>query len=203
MSLINILLRRLRAARTAQTRWDERWADPAFYSEHRLDELAHYSVLAGYVRTLKPGGAVLDVGCGDGVFRTHLQPDAFSRYVGIDFPEAIARANARADARTSFVAADMRDFSSAGKFGAIVFNESLYYVDDPIDVLRRYSGFLEADGVFLVSMHRKPRSEKIWGDIAGAFEMIDRVAISNRAGVEWILGAFRPSPDLVSSRPAG
>jgi SAM-dependent methyltransferase len=194
MSLINDYLRRLGLERTARSRWDERWSDPSFYAEHRLDELAHYSVLAGYLRTLKPGAALLDVGCGDGVFRSHLHPDAFSRYVGVDFAEAVARAQSRADARTTFVAADMRAFSPAERFGAIVFNESLYYVDDPIGELRRYAGFLEPAGVFLVSMHRKPRSEKIWADVAGAFEMIDRVSIANRAGTEWIAGAFRPAP---------
>lgn len=192
MSLIKGLLERLAGQRTAQKRWDDRWSDPAFYGEYRLDELAHYSVLAGYVKALKGGAALLDVGCGDGVFRTHLHADSFSRYVGIDFPEAVARANSRADSRTSFSAADMRAFTSAERFGVIVFNESLYYVDDPIGELRRYTGFLEKNGLFLVSMHRKPKSERIWSDIAGAFELLDRVTIANRAGVEWILGAFKP-----------
>lgn len=192
MPLIRSFLERLAARRTAQTRWDERWADPAFYSEYRLDELAHYSVLAGYMKALAPGASLLDVGCGDGIFRTHLHADSFARYVGIDFPEAIARAQARADARTSFTASDMRDYSPPERFGAIVFNESLYYVDDPVSELRRYAAFLEPNGVFLVSMHRKDKSERIWADIAGAFEMIDRVTVANRAGVEWILGAFRP-----------
>jgi 2-polyprenyl-3-methyl-5-hydroxy-6-metoxy-1,4-benzoquinol methylase len=190
MSLIRSFLDRVSGRRTAQTRWDERWSDSAFYAEYRLDELAHYSVLAGYVKALKPGAAVLDVGCGDGIFRTHLEDAAFSRYVGIDFPEAIARAHARADARTSFAASDMRAYKPEGKFGVIVFNESLYYVDDPIGELRRYSGFLEPDGVFLVSMHRKPKSERIWADIAAHFTMLDRVMIANRA--EWIVGAFKP-----------
>ena len=192
MSLIKSFLERIGGRRSAQTRWDERWADPAFYSDYRLDELAHYSVLAGYVKTLKPAASVLDVGCGDGIFRTHLHADGFSRYVGIDFPEAIARASARADARTSFAASDMRAYVPVEKFGVIVFNESLYYVDDPIGELRRYAGFLESGGVFLVSMHRKAKSERIWADIAGNFAMLDRVAIANRSGVEWILGAFRP-----------
>jgi 2-polyprenyl-3-methyl-5-hydroxy-6-metoxy-1,4-benzoquinol methylase len=192
MSLLSSLVERLAGRRTVQARWDERWADPAFYGAYRLDELAHYSILAGYARYLQPGSAVLDVGCGDGILRTHLHADAFSRYVGVDFPEAIARAHARADARTSFVASDLRAFDPAERFGVIVFNESLYYVDQPIAELRRYADFLEADGVFLVSMHRKPKSERIWNDIAGAFDMLDRVTIANRAGVEWILGAFRP-----------
>jgi 2-polyprenyl-3-methyl-5-hydroxy-6-metoxy-1,4-benzoquinol methylase len=193
MSLITRYLQHLLGKRTAQARWDERWADPAFYGEYRLDELAHYSVLAGYARALKPGGSVLDVGCGDGILRTHLHDGAFSKYVGVDFPQAIERAAARADARSSFVASDMRAFAARDRFDVVVFNESLYYVEDALGELDRYAGFLAADGIFLVSMHRKPKSEKIWGDIAGRFRMLDRVTIGNRTGVEWIIGAFRPA----------
>ena len=193
MSLLRSLLERLAGQRTAQSRWDERWADPAFYGEYRLDELAHYSVLAGYAKALGPGGSVLDVGCGDGILRTHLHADSFSRYVGVDFPQAIDRARQREDARTSFVASDMRAFTPAERFDVIVFNESLYYVDDAIAELDRYAAFLGPGGVFLVSMHRKPKSEGIWNGIGGRFQMIDRVTIGNRAGVEWIIGAFRPA----------
>ena len=192
MSLIRSFLDRVSGRRAAQARWDERWSDPAFYAEYRLDELAHYSVLVGYVKALNRGTAILDVGCGDGIFRTHLDDAAFSRYVGIDFPEAIARAAARIDARTSFAASDMRLYAPDGKFGVIVFNESLYYVDDPIGELRRYSSFLEPDGVFLVSMHRKPKSERIWSDIAAQFTMLDRVRIANARDVEWMVGAIQP-----------
>lgn len=201
MSLVSSLLQRLAGRRTAEQRWDERWADPAFYSTFQLDELAHYSVLAGYVRELKPGGALLDVGCGDGVFRRHLHPDAFSSYVGIDFPEAIVRSRKYVDARTSFAAADMRTYQPGSQFDAIVFNESLYYVDDPIAELDRYATFLKPDGVFLVSMHRKPKSEKVWVDIARQFAMIDRVTLGNRSDVQWMLGAFKPAPPL--PRPQG
>lgn len=193
MSFITGLVDRLTGRRTAQSRWDERWADPSFYGAYRLDELAHYSVLAGYAKELRPGGSVLDVGCGDGILRAHLHADAFSKYVGIDFPEAVGRAAKRIDDRTSFTAADMRAYQTTERFDTIVFNESLYYVEDPIGELNRFAAFLRADGVFLVSMHRKPKSEKIWADVAARFEMLDRVTIGNRSGVEWILGAFRPS----------
>ena len=190
MTFLDTLLQRLTGRRTAQLRWDERWGDPSFYSAYPLDELAHYSVLAGYCSELKPGGSVLDVGCGDGILRTHLHADRFSRYVGIDFPEAIGRAAKRMDDRTSFTAADMRAYETVDRFDVIVFNESLYYVENPIGELNRFSQFLAPDGVFLVSMHRKAKSEAIWVDIAKSFQMIDQVTIGNRMGTEWILGAF-------------
>ena len=192
MSFVRSLLERLTAQRTAQSRWDERWADPEFYREYGIEELAHYSVLAGYAKALKPSGALLDVGCGEGILRSHLHTDSFSRYVGIDFPEAVGRAVKRIDDRTAFHASDMRAFNPAERFDVIVFNESLYYVENPLAELDRYAGFLTDGGVFLVSMHRKPKSEAIWAGIARQFEMIDRVTIGNRGGVEWIAGAFRP-----------
>jgi 2-polyprenyl-3-methyl-5-hydroxy-6-metoxy-1,4-benzoquinol methylase len=195
MSFLAGLVDRLTGRRTAQSRWDERWADPSFYGAHQLDELAHYSILAGYAKELKPGGSILDVGCGDGILRAHLHADSFSKYVGIDFPEAVGRAARRMDARTSFAAADMRAYETAERFDAIVFNESLYYVENPIGELNRFAGFLAPGGVLLVSMHRKPKSEKIWADVARAFEMLDRVTIANRGGTEWILGACRKAHD--------
>ena len=177
--------------RTPQTRWDERWSKPEFYSEFPIAELAHYSVLAGYLKKLKPGGSLLDVGCGAGVFLDHLHDD-YSAYVGIDFPKAIERAQPRVNSRVSFAASDLREYTPTRKFDAIVFNEVLYYVDDPVAEIRRYAAFLEPDGVFLASMHRKEGSEQMWARIEGAFRMIDILTVQNRSGTGWIMGAFRP-----------
>lgn len=193
MTLNNSWLQRLFGRRTIQQKWDAQWASERFAWLGRLDELAHYSVLAGYALHLKPAGALLDVGSGDGVLRDRLHPAAFSRYVGIDFAEAIARAQSRVDERTSFVAADMCTFTPDEKFDTIVFNESLYYATDPVAELGRYRSFLVADGVFLVSTHLKPKTEELWASMAARYALIDRVVVTNGAGVQWICGALDPS----------
>ena len=198
MTLINAWLQRLRGRRTTQQKWDAQWAGERFAWLGRLDELAHYSVLAGYALQLKPGGALLDIGSGDGVLRDRLHPKAFSRYVGVDFAEAIARAQPRVDERTSFVAADMRTFTPDAKFDTIVFNESLYYVADPIAELDRYAGFLNADGIFLISTHLKPKTEELWTRMSTRYGVIDRVTVANQAGVQWICGAL----DGMRNRPS-
>lgn len=186
------VLRRLTGRRDAAERWDERWKHASFHPEAKLDEMAHHCLLAGYARVLRPGGVLLDAGCGDGEFRPHLHPDAFSRYVGIDFANAIARAQKYADERTQFVVADIRTYDPVERFDTIAFNESLFYIDNPVDELDRYTGFLEPGGVFLVSLHRKPKSDAVWEEIAGRFDMIDLVKFANRAGIEWVAGCFRP-----------
>lgn len=191
MSPFRRLLNRIRG-RTPQSRWDKRWAEPAFYSEFPIGELAHYSVLAGYHKRLKPGGSLLDVGCGAGVFLDHLHADSYSAYVGVDFPKAVERGQHLVGPRVSFAGSDLRDYSPTRKFDSIVFNEVLYYIDDPIAEVRRYEAFLEPSGVFLASMHRKEGSERMWERIEDSFGMIDLLTIQNRNGTGWIMGAFRP-----------
>ena len=47
--------------------WDAQYAAGRWAYLGELPELARFSVLAGYLRHFKPGGAILDVGCGEGV----------------------------------------------------------------------------------------------------------------------------------------
>jgi SAM-dependent methyltransferase len=186
------IFNRLIGRRTAAEKWNAQYAAGRWTAFDRLDELAHYSVLAGYALDLKPGGTLLDVGCGDGVLRGRLHPAAFSRYVGLDFAEAIARARHRADERTEFVVGDMCDFEPATTFDTIVFNESLYYAPDPLMQLRRYAGRLTADGLLLISTHLKPHTQHLWDQIGASFDVVDRTMVTNSRGTAWQCGVVRP-----------
>ena len=192
MSLIASYLRRLTRRQTAEQRWNERWSNATFHPEARLDEISHHTLLAGYALILRPGGRLLDAGCGDGEFRPFLTPESFSSYVGIDFAEPIARARKYEDERTRFEVADMRTYTPTEKFDTIAFNESLFYIDNAPDELHRYTGFLNPGGVFLVSLHRKPKTDDLWDRIAERFDIIDKVRLINRRQVEWVAGCFRP-----------
>src|SRR5262245_51695956 len=59
-------------APVSKERWDEEYASGRWDVMRRSDELARYSVLAGYLRRLHPRGRVLDVGCGEGILLEHL-----------------------------------------------------------------------------------------------------------------------------------
>ena len=135
---IRALWLRLRGPWHPESRWDSQQAGGKWDYLGGLEELAHYSVLAGYALELKPGGDLLDIGCGEGLLRERLHPSAFGRYVGVDFGEAVRSAARRADDRTSFVIADMHDYVPDRSFDTIVFNEVLYYFRDPVAGARRY-----------------------------------------------------------------
>src|ERR1700738_5361887 len=91
---------------SAQT-WETQYAAGRWDFLGQLSELARFSILAGYICHLKPGGAVLDTGCGQGVVLRRLPSSSYSRYVGIDVSgNAISVAQKQQNERSTFLAAD-------------------------------------------------------------------------------------------------
>lgn len=171
-------------------RWNRQYAAGEWTWLARPGELARYSVLAGYALELKPGGKVLDVGCGEGLLRDRLHPRAFTQYVGIDFEEAIRRAAPRVDERTRFVDADMNFFIPDVAFDTIVFNESLYLFRDVARGLERYEGFLAPNGLFLISMHGGAKTQEIWSLLGERYVTVAEVTITNHDGATWTCKAL-------------
>lgn len=97
-------------------------------------------MIVGYCRFLRSRGAILDVGCGEGVLHRRLGSEGYSRFVGIDLSRAaIKRARQQGDDRATFIVADASEFVPEGRFDTIIFNESLYYQDKPSLAAARYA----------------------------------------------------------------
>ena len=62
----------------------------AYFSD--MDELARYSLLAGYVRYIGERPDILDIGCGEGLLRRHLDGVPIGHYTGIDLCSTAIRA---------------------------------------------------------------------------------------------------------------
>ena len=182
----------LRARRkwTPSEKWNAAYAHGRWEYLARLDELARYSVLAGYAQWLKPGGSLLDVGCGEGLLRRRLHPTAFGQYTGIDFAEAVARAAHLRDERTEFVVADMTEYAPRHRFDVIALNEVLMYFPDPVLGLARYASQLQPAGVLLVSTFMSPAVEEVWARVGETYIVLDEVLITNRAGTTWLCKAM-------------
>ena len=183
--------------------WRGEYADGQWGRLWKIDELGHYSVIAGYFGRLKPGGSVLDVACGEGVLQRHLKPHRYHRYLGIDFtPEAIACASKSKDELTDFAVADAINFSTDQRFDAIIFNECLYYFANPVNIVNRYSTFLKEDGVFIISNFSSLTSLNTIRLIRQNFDVDDEVSIVNSDGISWTVQLARPKRVATGHREA-
>lgn len=171
-----------------QEQWQAESAAATWRYPIDLDELSRYSVIAGYVQFLKPGAAVLDVGCGEGLLLQRFDRSTCRKYVGIDFCQtAIERASERADERSLFGCADAENFHPSGRFDVIVFNEVLYLLENPLAVLRRYEQWLEPGGVFITSSYGKSvRAAALRNRILQQYSAVDEVVVSSKKHAWWI-----------------
>jgi len=180
---------------SAQT-WEAQYASGRWDFLAQLSELARFSVLAGYICHLKPGGAVLDTGCGQGLLLSRLPSALYSRYVGIDLAgSAIAVAQKQQqDARAAFLVADCESYAPDEHFDVIVFNEVLCCLVDPLRTVERYAGFLNPGGLLLVSMCTAARgSATILWRLKRRYATVDEVRVVHSARkVSWVCTALSP-----------
>lgn len=194
-----IYQRAARALRTAlgidrRSRWNKQFADGGWEFLGNLDELAHHSVLLGYLQRLVPKGRVLDIGCGNGTLIRGVTIRPWSAYIGIDFDEPVRQCAELADEITTFAVGDMNDYEPEGTFDAIVFNESAYYHWDAVECFQRYSQYLNPNGVLLVSMVQNSKSPAIWKAIEPMWPTLDAVCVRNSKGTEWTVKVIAAAP---------
>jgi 2-polyprenyl-3-methyl-5-hydroxy-6-metoxy-1,4-benzoquinol methylase len=162
-----------------------------------IGELSRFSVVAGYCHFLKPGGAIAEIGAGDGILHERLDRSKYGSYLGLDISQAaIDRVASRIDDCNSFVAGDATAFTPATKFDVVVFNEVMEYFDDPLVVLGRWRGFLQPGGVFVASMFSgidTARSERIWRALAERYEERALTVVRNEKRYEWIIKVLVPT----------
>lgn len=175
--------------------WEAQYAAGRWDFLAQLPELARFSILAGYICHLKPGGVVLDTGCGQGILLGRLPSACYTRYVGIDLSgSAIAMAQKQQNERSTFLVADCEDYSPAEHFDVIVFNEVLCCLRDPLRTVERYARSLKADGLLLVSLCTAARgSATILRRLKRAYATVDEVqVIGNGRKISWVCAALRP-----------
>lgn len=149
------------------------------YLEHAPDpELFDYLVRA------LDGGALLDLGCGNGVVRCGLPAGAFRRYVGVDLSaEALRRLESRAATLPQPAEGQLLivgDFAAddvlaqvGNSFDVILLHDSMYYVDNVPDFLQRLPALLAPKGLIVVRIHDRVRYARFVNDIHDALTIVD------------------------------
>lgn len=185
--------RRFLSKRSAQAAFEAQYRAGAWNYLGGMAELSRYSIITGYCHRLR-AKTILDVGCGHGALAQSLKPLTYERYLGIDFsPEAIRRAvETQADLRTRFAVAEGAGFEPAERFDTIIFNECLYYLDDPETVVRSYARALSPKGRFIVSIHKTLRNWRTWPAIEKVLVVQDCVTVTNLAKTAWTIKVLVP-----------
>ena len=175
--------------------WDQQYASGEWDYMGRLEESSRYAVIVGYLSYLARGGAILDVGCGDGVLFHRVRPNGYSRYVGVDISDvAIRSLSSHQDERTTFLQGDGDSFVPDGTFDAIVFNESLYYFRDPVQAVRRFATHLNPNGVLVASLYQESkRSLAITTALRKHFKVLD-ASVVQQGSHTWQCLVIRPTP---------
>jgi 2-polyprenyl-3-methyl-5-hydroxy-6-metoxy-1,4-benzoquinol methylase len=157
-------------------------------------EEGRYAVVASYLRRVGRNGktSVLDVGCGPGILQPYLAVHGYGRYVGVDFnPDNVTKARARTDEKTGFELADAAAYQPRGTYDLIIFNEMLYFMDDPLGCVRRYMQRLEPGGLVVVSITVAYPTMDLIRALRAHLPVIDENIVVNRVGFGWVIQAIR------------
>ncbi len=171
--------------------WERQYRGGRWSYLHDGAEAARYEVIAGLLHPLLPGGSLLDVGCGEGILRDRLRPIGYRAYLGIDLSSAaLATARRDSDSRDRLIEADAGTYRPEGAFDAIVFNEVLYYLDDPLAAAERYARSLADGGILVISMFDSPRTRAIARHLERRLERRDEVRVPQPRG-GWTITVYR------------
>lgn len=177
--------------------WNRQYRSGTWHYMENLEECSRYSPIVGYMAYLKPGGSVLDVGCGEGILYKRYQPYEYTFYQGIDISEtAIATLASVQDTQTQFTQTDAEHFEPSHTFDVIVFNESLYYFNDPLSTFARYTQFLNPDGVVIVSTYQQSqRAMAILRCLKARYPLLTETSTTHTSSAKaWMCSVFLAIP---------
>ncbi|MFK7956134.1 MAG: trans-aconitate 2-methyltransferase [Lysobacterales bacterium] len=165
------------------------------YELNKPQEDGRYGVLTQLLSRHVGAEPVLDVGCGEGLVATHLRRVSDVPLEGFDLSEkAIAIARSRNIPDCQYSAAGFDDVNPGEqRYSVIVFNESLYYADDPALLVRKYQQWLAPKGVFLISMYDTVVTRRVWRSIANEGSVKQAVQVKDlESQLMWTLKILAP-----------
>jgi 2-polyprenyl-3-methyl-5-hydroxy-6-metoxy-1,4-benzoquinol methylase len=159
------------------------------------DEAGHYLAIAEICRRYLRDGSLLDIGCGTGLLLAHLQRHAGiapSCYTGIDISQEALLQAASSWPGANLSRLDYRTEEMPGRYDGVIFNETLYYFDDPAEILdKSIAENMEIGALLIVSMYGDHHGP-IWDALEARCNTVDELMVENSNRVHWKIRALRP-----------
>jgi trans-aconitate methyltransferase len=170
--------------------WEQKYRDEKYDLSSKKED-GRYGALLQILRRYDHG-TMLDLGCGDGLLWRSYRPLSDSPLIGIDYSAtAVAKANTLNIPQCRFECGDYRTFRPNQQLSAVVFNESLYYIDDFLNALQKSSEWLSEGGVIVVSMFDTLVTKRIWKRVLQQYSSIQAVTIrDHESGRGWTIRVF-------------
>ena len=150
----------------------ERIETHQWYSERDID----IDAVCTEALALSGGEAVLDVGCGPGLFMSHLRHQGFKgRLVGLDRSEAMIDEASGRDPSVKWIVGDVERLPFAdGEFDRVSARHMLYYVDDLQSALSELARVTATTGLFFATTNAArstPMIDDLYLDLLRAFDL--------------------------------
>ena len=179
--------------RVSRSVWEKQFGAKDWDYLYTEAEKDHYLAIVDLIEITGPG-KILDLGCGQGVLYHYLKQGVGAlNYLGIDISaNAIAKAQ-HSFPETGFKQLDFEYQNLEGKFNVIIFNETLYYFNRPLNTIQKcIDQNLNKGGYFIISMCEYTGHEVIWQKLKQRFNFLSFQEITNAKDQKWKVGIFKP-----------
>ncbi|MEI7508279.1 MAG: methyltransferase domain-containing protein [Flavobacterium sp.] len=133
---------------------------------------------------------ILDLGCGYGSLSNYLKNTEYEFCLGIDLSSnAISKAKKENYKNAKFLVADIHQFKTEEKFDVIIFNEVLYYLDNQMEIVKKYSNYLNNEGYFIFSFYLV--KEDLILELNNNYKLIKTEVVKQAENVFWGISLYK------------
>jgi 2-polyprenyl-3-methyl-5-hydroxy-6-metoxy-1,4-benzoquinol methylase len=164
-------------------------------------EQGRYLAIINFYRQHSPSGEILDIGCGEGVLYKYLKSAInlpVELYTGIDISETAIATALNHYPNANFTHLDYDKNKLSKKFNVVIFNETLYYFNRPVNTLKKcFRSNLKENGYVIVSLYNGDANPVIWKQIEKRFKVVDAKQIINEKNYQWHVKVITTKPEEV------